>query len=335
MFDGASETERRSDPVARTAAAGAIQASPGSAVHGRARGAGAGEHQRPPPPERQPSALVGLRNQCVRRNAPPRAGFALTGARPQGSHLLHELLDPGLLHAARVPEWIVFDRSGGAGCSAGVCGRAAALPRPVAASPRPHGRHTEQLEAGDEHVSPGHRPRKIPLELQRLFSELQLLDQVWPSPRLSSTRATTAGSDRGAPGPCPHCPRAHPQDAVATRRLTENGFGWDEADASVQHDVQVHCSQLAVRPRPHPPPPPSSPLAAVQELNRLLFDAIEQSLRGKPGRTLIHDLYGGVLAGRVQCRGCGAVSEREEPFTDISVPVQGATASWGGVLLPP
>lgn len=155
----------------------------GSAGHGHAQdlslpGAVAGEQQQPPPPGRQASALMGLQNQCVPRSVLPRGGFALMAVLPQRRHLLHEFPHPGLLHAARISTWLVFYRSRRAGHPPGAYRSASALPASPLPLHPPHGRRPAQLEGPDGGISPGHRPRKIPLELQRLFAELQLLDQV-------------------------------------------------------------------------------------------------------------------------------------------------------------
>lgn len=56
----------------------------------------------------------------------------------------------------------------------------------------------------------------------------------------------------------------------------------------------------------------------------MLFDALERSLRGKPGEKLIPELYRGALAHQVRCLRCGYCSEREEEIYDVSVPVRGA-----------
>ncbi|EGD76051.1 hypothetical protein PTSG_00761 [Salpingoeca rosetta] len=73
-------------------------------------------------------------------------------------------------------------------------------------------------------------------------------------------------------------------------------FGWQRSQEIQQHDVQ--------------------------ELNRVLFDAIEQSLVMSPGERIIRDMYEGKLVNIVQCLECGAASRREESFLDISVPVK-------------
>lgn len=49
----------------------------------------------------------------------------------------------------------------------------------------------------------------------------------------------------------------------------------------------------------------------VQELNRILFTAIESSLAGTSGEQLIARLYHGTSVSRVICQKCGRVSRRE------------------------
>lgn len=108
------------------------------------------------------------------------------------------------------------------------------------------------------------RARVIPIQLQKLFSSMMMLDQ----------------------------------SACNPEGLTSS-FGWSGRDEVVQHDVQ--------------------------ELNRVLFNAIEQSLVGTQGRDLISSLYGGVVVNQIKCLKCLTVKEREEAFNDLTVPVQGRT----------
>lgn len=84
---------------------------------------------------------------------------------------------------------------------------------------------------------------------------------------------------------------------MRTEQLTAS-FGWTRSDEVIQHDAQ--------------------------ELNRVLFNAIEKSLVGTPGSDLINRLYGGSLVNLTQCLMCGYVSEREEQFLDLTIPVVGS-----------
>ncbi|XP_062518219.1 ubiquitin carboxyl-terminal hydrolase 40-like [Corticium candelabrum] len=102
--------------------------------------------------------------------------------------------------------------------------------------------------------------RSIPIQLQRLFAQLLLLNQ----------------------------------QSCSTDMLTDS-FGWTSREELQQHDVQ--------------------------ELNRILFSAIESSLVGTSGEKLISSLYHGTLVNQIGCQSCGHVSEREEGFLDIAVPV--------------
>ncbi|KAG8223968.1 hypothetical protein J437_LFUL005581, partial [Ladona fulva] len=104
--------------------------------------------------------------------------------------------------------------------------------------------------------------RVIPVELQKLFSQLLLADV----------------------------------EAVSTSDLTES-FGWVDNEELQQHDVQ--------------------------ELNRILFSAIEKSLVGTSGKDLISSLYRGTVVNQVECLECGHVSEREESFFDLTISVSG------------
>eukprot|EP00049_Salpingoeca_infusionum_P009589 m.162258 g.162258 ORF g.162258 m.162258 type:complete len:1363 (-) comp14372_c0_seq4:137-4225(-) len=85
-------------------------------------------------------------------------------------------------------------------------------------------------------------------------------------------------------------------NAVELKPLT-TAFGWERADQVRQQDVQ--------------------------ELNRVLFDALEKSFVGSPGHDIIPSLYCGENINIIQCLGCGYTSRRVESFQDISVPVDG------------
>jgi len=71
------------------------------------------------------------------------------------------------------------------------------------------------------------KPRVIPLELQKLFTNMQILDQ----------------------------------QALSTEELTTKGFQWHGMDGRIQHDAH--------------------------ELNRLLIDALERSLKGNSQMLLL------------------------------------------------
>ncbi|KAG8184262.1 hypothetical protein JTE90_001081 [Oedothorax gibbosus] len=102
------------------------------------------------------------------------------------------------------------------------------------------------------------RVRIIPLQLQRLFARLLLVDQ----------------------------------QAASTTELTDS-FGWSNNEELQQHDVQ--------------------------ELNRILFSAIDSSLVGTSGKDLISHLYHGSTMTEIVCQICGKISEKEEDFLDLNV----------------
>lgn len=60
----------------------------------------------------------------------------------------------------------------------------------------------------------------------------------------------------------------------------------------------------------------------VQELNRILFSALETSLVGTSGHDLIHRLYHGTIVNQIVCKECKNVSERQEDFLDLTVAVK-------------
>lgn len=88
--------------------------------------------------------------------------------------------------------------------------------------------------------------------------------------------------------------------SVSTVRLTDS-FGWnDRSELRAQHDVQ--------------------------ELNRILFEAITLSLKGTHEEDLIESLYGGSVVREMICLGscCSTnTSHREEPMQDLTVNVSG------------
>jgi ubiquitin carboxyl-terminal hydrolase 7 len=77
--------------------------------------------------------------------------------------------------------------------------------------------------------------------------------------------------------------------------LTTNGFSWQNYDGQVQHDAH--------------------------ELNRLLLDAMDRSLRHTPGEALCRGLYEGLSENRIWCQSCRGVSLRQEAFYDINLQV--------------
>ncbi|XP_036092254.1 ubiquitin carboxyl-terminal hydrolase 40 isoform X3 [Rousettus aegyptiacus] len=119
----------------------------------------------------------------------------------------------------------------------------------------------EELGSLEEKDKPDAKVRIIPLQLQRLFAQLLLVDQ----------------------------------EAASTADLTDS-FGWTSNEEMRQHDVQ--------------------------ELNRILFSALETSLVGTSGHDLISRLYHGTIVNQVVCKECQNVSEKQEDFLDLTVAVK-------------
>ncbi|XP_070564811.1 LOW QUALITY PROTEIN: ubiquitin carboxyl-terminal hydrolase 40-like [Ptychodera flava] len=86
------------------------------------------------------------------------------------------------------------------------------------------------------------------------------------------------------------------EQSCCTTDLTDS-FGWTNNEELQQHDVQ--------------------------ELNRILFSAIESSLVGTSGQDLISKFYHGSIVNQIVCQECGRISEREEDFLDLTVAVAG------------
>ena len=74
------------------------------------------------------------------------------------------------------------------------------------------------------------------------------------------------------------------QENCSTNRLTDS-FGWSNNEEMQQHDVQ--------------------------ELNRILFSAIEQSLVNTKQAKLIQELYRGTYVNKTRCLTCLNVFQRE------------------------
>uniref|UniRef100_A0A672HVD7 Ubiquitin carboxyl-terminal hydrolase n=1 Tax=Salarias fasciatus TaxID=181472 RepID=A0A672HVD7_SALFA len=120
----------------------------------------------------------------------------------------------------------------------------------------------EELGRLEDKDKPEAKVRVIPLELQRLFARLLLVDQ----------------------------------QSASTADLTDS-FGWNSSEGTNQHDVQ--------------------------ELNRILFSALEHSLVDTSGSAFIHRLYHGTIVNSIVCKECGNVSQRQEDFLDLTVCVCG------------
>ncbi|KAK1947352.1 Ubiquitin carboxyl-terminal hydrolase 47 [Phytophthora citrophthora] len=85
------------------------------------------------------------------------------------------------------------------------------------------------------------------------------------------------------------------KDSISTKALTKS-FGWTGADVFQQHDVQELC--------------------------RVLLDALEKSFKDTVNETLVNDLYQGSLKDYVQCCECGYESSRIDNFLDLSLVIR-------------
>eukprot|EP01117_Protostelium_nocturnum_P015890 TRINITY_DN6199_c0_g2_i2.p1 TRINITY_DN6199_c0_g2~~TRINITY_DN6199_c0_g2_i2.p1 ORF type:complete len:1212 (+),score=538.97 TRINITY_DN6199_c0_g2_i2:118-3753(+) len=86
------------------------------------------------------------------------------------------------------------------------------------------------------------------------------------------------------------------QRAAKTKELT-NSFGWKDSDAFTQHDVQELC--------------------------RVLFDALESVLKGTEQENLINELYQGEMKDYVTCLECGNESSRTDKYLDVPLVIKG------------
>ncbi|KAI5729491.1 hypothetical protein M8J76_003096 [Diaphorina citri] len=99
--------------------------------------------------------------------------------------------------------------------------------------------------------------------------------------------------------------------AVETTDLTRS-FGWESSDAWQQHDIQELC--------------------------RVLFDALETQFKGSKTTgdqaDLINNLYQGKMRDYVKCLECGTEKSREDTFLDIPLPVRpfGSSVAYGDII---
>eukprot|EP01129_Flabellula_baltica_P012412 TRINITY_DN5607_c0_g1_i1.p1 TRINITY_DN5607_c0_g1~~TRINITY_DN5607_c0_g1_i1.p1 ORF type:complete len:1164 (+),score=303.45 TRINITY_DN5607_c0_g1_i1:400-3891(+) len=84
--------------------------------------------------------------------------------------------------------------------------------------------------------------------------------------------------------------------SASTKPLT-NSFGWTQGEAFTQHDVQELC--------------------------RVLFDALENVWKGTDKENLINDFYQGHMKDFVRCTVCGHESSRQDKFLDIPLVIKG------------
>ncbi|KAJ1523753.1 hypothetical protein ONE63_001586 [Megalurothrips usitatus] len=83
--------------------------------------------------------------------------------------------------------------------------------------------------------------------------------------------------------------------AVETSKLTKS-FGWDASDSWQQHDIQELC--------------------------RVMFDALEQKFKDTDQADFINNLYQGKLVDYVTCLECKTEKKRIDTFLDIPLPVR-------------
>ncbi|KAK4877199.1 hypothetical protein RN001_009705 [Aquatica leii] len=96
------------------------------------------------------------------------------------------------------------------------------------------------------------------------------------------------------------------KSAVETTELTRS-FGWDLSEAWQQHDIQELC--------------------------RVMFDALEQKFKDTEQANLINDLYEGKMLDYVKCLECSTEKSREDTFLDIPLPVRpfGSSVAYNSV----
>lgn len=94
--------------------------------------------------------------------------------------------------------------------------------------------------------------------------------------------------------------------AVETTDLTRS-FGWDSTEAWQQHDIQELC--------------------------RVMFDALEQKFKNTKQADLINILYEGKMIDYVKCLECDTEKSREDTFLDIPLPVRpfGSTVAYESI----
>lgn len=89
---------------------------------------------------------------------------------------------------------------------------------------------------------------------------------------------------------------SHSDSPVGTLELTK-AFGWDSNDAFTQHDIQ--------------------------ELNRILMDKLELSMKSTPIENKLNDLFVGKMKSFIKCINVPYESSRVEDFWDIQLNVKG------------
>lgn len=97
-----------------------------------------------------------------------------------------------------------------------------------------------------------------------------------------------------------------PKSSVETTDLTRS-FGWDSTEAWQQHDIQELC--------------------------RVMFDALEHKFKNTKQANLISNLYEGKMNDYVKCLECNTEKTREDTFLDIPLPVRpfGSSTAYGSI----
>eukprot|EP01091_Cochliopodium_minus_P013005 TRINITY_DN4079_c0_g3_i1.p1 TRINITY_DN4079_c0_g3~~TRINITY_DN4079_c0_g3_i1.p1 ORF type:complete len:1076 (-),score=375.30 TRINITY_DN4079_c0_g3_i1:2-3229(-) len=83
---------------------------------------------------------------------------------------------------------------------------------------------------------------------------------------------------------------------VGTKELTKS-FGWTSREVFVQHDAQ--------------------------ELNRVLFDALEEKMKNTPSEGILDEMFKGEFLNFIKCINVDYSSNRVEPFLDLQLVVKG------------
>lgn len=96
------------------------------------------------------------------------------------------------------------------------------------------------------------------------------------------------------------------KSAVETTDLTRS-FGWNSSEAWQQHDIQELC--------------------------RVMFDALEHKFKNTKQANLIANLYEGKMIDYVKCLECNTEKTRADTFLDIPLPVRpfGSQAAYGSI----
>ncbi|XP_023308993.2 ubiquitin carboxyl-terminal hydrolase 47 isoform X1 [Lucilia cuprina] len=96
------------------------------------------------------------------------------------------------------------------------------------------------------------------------------------------------------------------KSAVETTDLTRS-FGWNSSEAWQQHDIQELC--------------------------RVMFDALEHKFKNTKQANLISNLYEGKMIDYVKCLECNTEKTRADTFLDIPLPVRpfGSQAAYGSI----